>query len=512
MMLKRYSLTNALAEFSIELKAQSTSLCSGNLVNDTRMLKPADVFCAVIGSQSDGRIYIDKAIALGANYVINQCDDIENHGHIEVVTTDNAEASREVKIISFYQLDFHLFALAKAYYDSPQSHMTVIGVTGTNGKTSTCQLTAMLLSACQAKAAVIGTTGAGELNALTAIENTTPGATELHQILANFKTANIDYVAMEVSSHALHQRRVNSSLFDIALFTNLSRDHLDYHKSMASYAESKYQIFSYNSNQKAIVNGDDAQVQQWLKNWPKDRMPMVYGCSEHVETYLDHIQAKYIYHTSTGSTFLLVTPQGEIEISTSLMGKFNIYNLLAAISVMIELKYDLALIAEAVKNCQAITGRMEAFQSNGKPTTIVDYAHTPDALLNALDACKHHKKGKLWVIFGCGGNRDIGKRSLMGGVAETHADHVVLTNDNPRNENPDVIVNDILSGCEHPENITIIMDRETAIRDTLSKAQEDDMVLVAGKGHEEYIWIGNEKRPYNERNIVQSIYVPEAIS
>lgn len=513
-MSKSYSLAKALAEFSISLNKSLAAQLTGDLINDTRLLKPDDIFCAVKGSQSDGRMYIDKAMELGAAFILVQSDDIDEHGSIDVktISNDDSDVSRQVHIIYFYQLELHLFSLAKAYYKVPQSSMKIIGITGTNGKTSTCQLIAMLLKACQEKVAIIGTTGAGELNALKPIENTTPGATQLHQILAGFKEDNIEYVAMEVSSHALEQRRVNADLFDIALFTNISRDHLDYHKSMASYAEAKYQIFSYHSAQTAIINGDDPQAQKWLKSWPKGHTPIVYGCSDFIEAYPNYIQAKYIYHTSAGSTFLLVTPQGEVEISTHLMGKFNIYNLLAAISVMIELKFDLTLIAESVKSCKAITGRMEVFQADDKPTTIVDYAHTPDALLNALEACKFHCKGKLWVIFGCGGDRDMGKRSLMGDVAEKHADHIVLTNDNPRNESPEVIIHDILAGCKHPENVVITLDREIAIKETIAQANVDDMVLVAGKGHEEYIWIGNEKRPYNERHFVQSTYLSEAVS
>lgn len=513
-MSKYSSLALALADFSISLNEKHDTQLTGDLINDTRHLKVGDIFCAVKGSQSDGRMYIDKAITQGANFIIMQSDDINEHGVIEIqsLTNDDLGTSRQICIIHFYQLARHLFSLAKSYYQAPQSSMKIIGVTGTNGKTSTCQLIAMLLSACEKNVAIIGTNGAGKINALKPIENTTPGATELHQILTRFKEESIDYVAMEVSSHALDQRRVNANLFDIAVFTNLTRDHLDYHKSMISYAEAKAQIFSYNEKQMAIVNGDDAQVQKWLKIWPEENTPIVYGCSEFISDYPQYVQAKNIQHTVHGSTFLLVTPKAKQEVSTHLIGKFNIYNLLAAISVMLEFKFDLALIAKSVKNCQAIAGRMEAFTATDEPTTIVDYAHTPDALLNALKACRFHCKGKLWVVFGCGGDRDVGKRSLMGATAEKHADHIVLTNDNPRNENPDVIVSDILKGVECPENIAVIMDRKKAIRETISQASTDDMVLIAGKGHEEYIWIENEKRPYNERQFVQSIYSPEAVS
>lgn len=511
-MLNQYSLTKALQEFSINLPSQVAEKSTGDLVNDTRKLKPLDIFCAVKGHQDDGRIYIEQAIELGVNFVISQCVDIDEHGQVEVKHLTQGEQARTVSIIHFYQLDFHLFALAKAYYQSPQSSMKVIGVTGTNGKTSCCQLIASLLGECQEKTAVIGTTGAGALSNLTPIENTTPGATQLHQLLASFKAQNFTSVAMEVSSHALDQRRVHADLFDIALFTNISRDHLDYHKSMANYADAKFQIFANKENQQAIINYDDAQAQKWLNTWPEEKNLMVYGCSDEVTSYPKFAQAKNIEYSEEGSQFLLNSHVGEMVIATSLMGKFNIYNLLAAISVLMELNISLAKIKSAVLTCKSIVGRMEVFSAPEKPTAIVDYAHTPDALLNALQACRSHCKGTLWVIFGCGGDRDKGKRSLMGRVAQTHADHIVLTNDNPRNENPSMIIEDILAGCVATENIKINQNREMAIKETLAQAKENDMVLIAGKGHETFIYIGDKKIPYNERQFVQSTYTAEALS
>jgi UDP-N-acetylmuramoyl-L-alanyl-D-glutamate--2,6-diaminopimelate ligase len=476
----------------------------GDLVNDTRKIKAGDVFCAVIGSQQNGNDYIAQAVSSGSALVISECISADQHGDIVYLpTTDSA---KKIAQISFYQLNKQLFSFAKAYYQSPQQNMTIIGITGTNGKTSTSQIISKLLASCHEKTAVIGTNGAGQIDALQPLENTTPAATQLHQLMAEFSVDNCKNVAMEISSHALEQRRVMADLLDIAVFTNLSRDHLDYHNTMENYAQAKYQIFSHKSEQIAVINGDDEQAKNWLSHWPNKQPVIVYGKSVAIKKHSAYVQASEVKAYASGVKFMLNTHIGEQKIESSLIGDFNIENLLAAIAVLLSKNISLNNIALAVKSLTPIIGRMEAFKANNRATAIVDYAHTPDALVSALHACRSHCKGDLWVVFGCGGDRDKGKRPLMAQAAEKGADHVVFTTDNPRNEQAEDIITDMLAGCINPENITVFLDRELAIVATLAKAKPEDMILLAGKGHEEYIIVGNEKINYNEREFVKSIY------
>ena len=506
------SINEALLEFSIPLDVELEQVAQRDLVNDTRCIKAHDIFCAVIGTEQDGRKYIEHAIKLGADLVIAQCLDVEQHGSIEYKNVTGRPDSGAIAIVNFYQLDRYLFSLAKSYYQNPQAKLRMIGITGTNGKTSASQIIAQLLNSCKQNCAVIGTVGAGLLGHLTALNNTTPGATQLHQLLSDFSHKNVTHVAMEISSHALSQHRVSPQLIDVAVFTNLSRDHLDYHKTMANYADAKYQLFSHDKTQIAVINGDDLQAKEWLKHWSSEEIVFVYGRGNTIKQFSRFVHASDIKHTKQGVSFLLNTHFGDINISSPLIGDFNVDNLLAAIAVLLTQDYSLKIINQAIAQLQPIIGRMESFTLKGKPTAIVDYAHTPDALSNALIACRQHCDGELWVVFGCGGDRDKGKRALMGTAAELHADHIVVTNDNPRNESASDIVKDILLGCKIPDKVTVIIDRKEAVINTLALAKPEDMVLLAGKGHEDYIIIGNEKIPYNERQLIENAYINEALS
>lgn len=506
------SINEALLTFSITLDFELEQPIYRDLVNDSRVLKEHDIFCAVIGTHQDGRRYIENAIEVGVDMVIAQCLDVEKHGNIEKREVILNAVSHTVAIVYFYQLDFHLYTLAKAFYQSPQEKMIMIGVTGTNGKTSTCQIIAQLLESCQKKCAVIGTNGAGVLANLQPIDNTTPGTTQLHKLLNEFVGSGVSHVAMEVSSHALSQRRVIPQLIDVAVFTNLSRDHLDYHKSMANYGDAKYQLFRHDRNQVAIINGDDNQAKEWLNNWPSEQPVIVFSRTSKHKQFEGYVQASQIKHNNQGVDFILNSHIGAISIHSPLMGDFNIDNLLAAICVLVNAGYSLDVICQSIRTLKPIAGRMEAFSSLGKATTIVDYAHTPDGLVKALQACRQHCLGELWVVFGCGGDRDKGKRSLMGEAAEANADHVIITNDNPRSESPENIAQEIMLGCLNPENITVQLDRQQAVLSVIEQAKEKDIVLLAGKGHEDYIIIGTEKINYNERQFVKNRYLNEAVS
>ncbi|TWX66207.1 UDP-N-acetylmuramoyl-L-alanyl-D-glutamate--2,6-diaminopimelate ligase [Colwellia sp. C1TZA3] len=501
MSLTTRDLTQLKARFS-----QQASATKANLVNDTRALLAGDVFCAVIGSLRDGREYIAQALAANCVMVVQETTESSKHGQL---TWCQQASGNAIPVLSYFQLNHELFELAKAFYNAPQQYFNVIGITGTNGKTSTSQIIANLLDTCQKNCAVIGTNGAGKLAHLQAIENTTPGATELHQLLALFAEEKITDVAMEVSSHALAQKRVTASLFNTAVFTNLSRDHLDYHQTMTEYAAAKRAIFTGDDKQIAIINGDDRQAQSWLAQWPRLQPVVVYGRGKNIADFTRFAQALNVEHHTNGVSFTLSTEQGQAEIRSQLLGDFNVENLLAAIAVLMVEDIALTIIASAISQLVPIIGRMEAFSSAGKPTTVVDYAHTPDALASALDACRLHCHGKLWLVFGCGGDRDIGKRALMAKVAESKADHIIITNDNPRSEDPDAIAADIIAGLGKTARFEKILDRKTAVLMALTQAGANDVVLCAGKGHEDYIIFGNEKRHYDERAVVQAFYSAE---
>ena len=489
----------------------------GDLTNDSRKISDqqgvGDIFCAVIGHVQDGRDYIQKAVDAGAKLVLAECETQNEHGNISYV-------NNTVAIISFYQLNKNLLALASDYYQSPENKMTMIGVTGTNGKTSTCQLLGQTLTNSEKPCAIIGTNGAGMIEALQPLDNTTPSATELMQLFFLFsqkqnseqgKNQTITHLAMEVSSHALEQSRVSGDIFDIAIFTNLSRDHLDYHGTMADYAAAKRQLFTNNDQQIAVLNGDDTQARFWLEQWPTQHQLAqqnlwLYGQSEIVRQHAQFVSCNNIVHHSHGVDFTLNTHLGDVEIKSPLLGDFNIDNLLAVIAVLMIEGIDLNTIAEKVAQIKAIAGRMEAFSANHLPTGVVDYAHTPDALEKALIACRQHCQGQLFVVFGCGGDRDKGKRPLMAQAAQKYADALVITNDNPRTESPMSIVDDILIGLTKRTHVEIILDRKQAVLTTLAKAKAGDVVLLAGKGHEDYIIMGDEKIDYNEREIVKDFF------
>ena len=515
-------LSTILSTFNINVSALKSKVTAettyAQLTNDSRDINTADVFCAIEGENQHGRQYINQVIERGCALILAECKTSAEHGKISFKTLATEGITASIAVIEFYQLNKQLFELSKLYYQAPQNDMSIVGITGTNGKTTTCQLLAQLIDATEDQAAVIGTNGAGHLSHLLPIKNATPSATELHQILDRFRLKNINHTVMEVSSHALVQRRVLSDLFNIAIYTNLSRDHLDYHGDMASYAAAKKLIFSKNTVQIAVINTDDEIGRQWSTELNKQQTVIVYGRNRNLSKQHYFVGAENITHHAKGISFTLNTHLGDINVTSPLIGDFNIDNLLASIAALIALslnnksrpQVDLRILAKNITVLKAIKGRMELFSRHlvvnsdiSKNTVaVVDYAHTPDALENALTACKQHCQGELWVVFGCGGDRDQGKRPLMGAIAERLADHVILTTDNPRNESSDNIIKNILAGCKIPENIETIVDRKKAVLTTLKKAGKNDVVLLAGKGHESTIILKNKIYNYDERAVV----------
>ncbi|MDN3653559.1 UDP-N-acetylmuramoyl-L-alanyl-D-glutamate--2,6-diaminopimelate ligase [Thalassotalea ponticola] len=499
------SINQILSAYDIDLASAGfdDSHC-GHMVNDSRQVNAGDIFVAVVGTQTDAKQFIDTAVAKGASLVVYQCQSKQQHGSVELY----AHEHKTVPLVAFYQLAEILHQLAADYYGQPATKMTLVGVTGTNGKTSCCQLLAQLLDSHAHKTAIIGTLGAGTLDNLVDINNTTPGPTLLQRLLATFAQQHIDTVAMEVSSHALDQKRLNSEMIDIAVFTNLSRDHLDYHGDMQQYAEAKKSLFVANHQQKWVINADDTIAQQWLSESAYIDKTWLFSLQRNGAELapFNYVIATDIVCHNRGVRFQLQTSLGDCVIESPLLGEFNVANLLAVIAVALIQGTSVAQLPTLITKLRAVAGRMEVFSSPNQPSAVVDYAHTPDGLEQALRSAKQHCQGQLWVVFGCGGDRDKGKRPLMAQVAERYADRIVLTNDNPRTEPAEQIIADIVAGLSSAEVAEVIVDRQQAVLSTLAKAKANDMVLLAGKGHEDYLIIGHQRLDYDERALVGQFY------
>ena len=457
------------------------------LTLDSRRVQRGDLFFALAGTQTHGSRYIDMALQQGAIAVLQEAETF----HCNWLTSD-------IPCISIPNLSQKVGDIAAAFYDNPTHSMHVIGITGTNGKTTVSHLIAQLLQQQNINCGLVGTLGYGLYGKLQTGLNTTPDAVYLQQQFAQWLAKYIRHIAMEVSSHALEQGRVQGILFDTAVFTNLSHDHLDYHHTMEAYAAAKQKLFHMPGLKTAVLNQDDIFGQQFKKQLDSTMTCLTYGLTEGCDVY-----ANIIEYNELGTFLKIHTPWGNETGHLPLFGKFNIYNVLAALTALLKIGFNLSTLVNQMQTVKAVDGRMERFGQADQPTVIVDYAHTPDALENALRALKAHCKGALWCVFGCGGNRDKTKRSVMGKIATEYADKVILTDDNPRHEAPHHIIADIQQGCPHPT--AIIADRAQAIRYAIHHATQNDIVLIPGKGHETYQQIGDERVPFSDRAIVQSL-------
>lgn len=461
----------------------------GEMTLDSRQVASGDLFVAIAGHQRDGRQFIPQAIAQGAAAVIAEANDVASDGDIMDM--------HGVPIIYLSQLAQHLSALAGRFYQPLGDYLRLIGVTGTNGKTTITQLLAQWVNLLGETGAVMGTMGNGLYGQLKVAENTTGSAIEVQQHLASLVKQGATLASMEISSHGLVQHRVAALRFAAAVFTNLSRDHLDYHGDMASYEAAKWQLFSQHQVGKCIINADDETGRRWLQ-----RLPDAVAVSIQNNLPSGHhrwLTATEIVYGKNGVTVDFASSWGSGSIESRLIGEFNVSNLLMALATLLALDYSLASVIASGHQLQTICGRMEVFSVPAKPTVVVDYAHTPDALENALKAVRRHCKGKLWCVFGCGGDRDAGKRPLMGAIAEQFADVVVITDDNPRSEAPDVITTEILSGFLDAGRAQVVHSRTQAITQAIMQAHPDDVVLVAGKGHEDYQLVGHRRLDYSDR-------------
>jgi UDP-N-acetylmuramoyl-L-alanyl-D-glutamate--2,6-diaminopimelate ligase len=493
------SIKPLLAHFGID----APDIMISDLVLDSRDVAIHKAFVAIDGHALDGRDFIPQAVSLGAKVIVAQCNDLTRHGHVEM--------REQSVIVSFYQLPEKLSELAGYFYQFPANLMSVVAVTGTNGKTSTVQLTSQLANLMGEQAASIGTLGAGmyplstDAQTLGNTLNTTPDAISMQRLLAGFVAEGAFQVALEASSHALIQNRIKAVKTDIAVFTNLSRDHLDYHGSMAEYAAAKRLLLAQPELLYVVLNVNDPEHKNWLLNIPETMSVVLYGqnvSASDMPTEHQYCVANNVRYTADGIALSLQSSWGNCELRLSLLAEFNVANVLAAICSQLCLGKNLKQIAYIVQKLKPVAGRMELYRRKGQATIVVDYAHTPDALEKALLATKQHCHGKLFCVFGCGGDRDVGKRSLMGEIAERLSDQIILTDDNVRSENPQDIIQGILSGCINPEQILVEHDRKTAIKAAAAQASAGDMILVAGKGHENYQIIANQTLAYDERQFV----------
>ncbi len=458
------------------------------LQNDSRKIKPGHLFFAYPGAAADGRLFVQQAIHAGAAAIV-----YDPEGLTTLLT-----APDPIPCIPMPQLATQLAAIASRFYEDPTRSMSVIGVTGTNGKTTIAYQLAQAYEILGMRAAYIGTIGQGNVNDLQPLVNTTPDALCLQQIFHDYQQKGIKHACMEVSSHALSQHRVDHINFSGAIYSNLSHDHLDYHYTMQAYAEAKAALFATPSLKWAIINKDDTYSQLMAEKLASACQKITYGLQEGCD-----VRAVNWQMTMTNSLLEVVSPWGKHEILVNLLGKFNVYNSLA---VFASLLADGIAVQDAVyvmDKLQAAPGRMEVVAQ--KPCVIVDYAHTPDALENVLSTLTQLKQGRLGVIFGCGGDRDKTKRPIMGRIASQIADFAIVTSDNPRNEDPSTIIEEIAEGLLPSIQVEKILDREQAIEQALKMTGEKDILLIAGKGHEAYQQIGKERFVFSDQDVVRRL-------
>lgn len=458
---------------------------------DSRKVQPGDLFIALAGSRDHGAAHIAQAVERGAAAVL-----------VDGPVPGAAAAARQVPILSIPGLRAKAGLIAARYYGEPSRAMAMYGITGTNGKTSVSQFIAQALSV-DAPCGVNGTLGCGIYGALHSTGHTTPDAVTLQAELAVQQAAGAVAAVMEVSSHALDQQRVAGVEFDVAVFTNLSHEHLDYHGDMVAYALAKRRLFQSAGLKAAVLNLDDVVGARWYDELCGQLECIGYGFGPAAQAAAGAVLCgSDLQLCPVGLSFTVSSPWGEARIATPLLGQFNAANLLAALGALLAGGMSFPTAVQRLKQVQTVPGRMERFGTAQQPTVVVDYAHTPDALEQVLQALRGHCTGTLWCVFGCGGDRDRAKRPLMGQLAEALADRVVLTDDNPRSENPWDIIEDIQRGMKESDAAYIMRDRAAAIRHAIGMAVAGDIVLVAGKGHETEQIIAARVLPFSDRNEV----------
>ncbi|WAC61775.1 UDP-N-acetylmuramoyl-L-alanyl-D-glutamate--2,6-diaminopimelate ligase [Pseudoxanthomonas sp. SL93] len=458
------------------------------LTLDSRAVQAGDAFVAIAGFGAHGLNFAEQAKEKGASAIL-----------FEPPVPEGLEAPKGA--IAVPGLRARMGALADRFHASPSQDMKMVGVTGTNGKTSTVQLLAQAWHLRGTRCATVGTLGAGMYGEVVPTGFTTPLVLQMHALLAQFRDAGAKAVAMEVSSHALDQGRVDAVHFDVGVFTNLTRDHLDYHGDMVRYGAAKALLFSRPDLKSAVINLDDEYGRQLFGNLPHGVQRV--GLSSRGQAGAE-MSADQLRLDGSGISFDLVIGSESNPVQSRLLGRFNVDNLLAVAGTLYALGDAPADVARTLSRLMPIHGRMNRLGGDEKaPLVVIDYAHTPDALEQALSSLRDHVHGRLVCVFGCGGERDTGKRPQMAAIAERLADVVVVTDDNPRGEDGDRIVADILAGFTRPQDVTVLRDRGAAIAHAIAQAGNDDIVLVAGKGHEPYQEIQGVRHPFDDTAVAR---------
>lgn len=481
-------LYDLLRGFDYELIRGNVDVDISKIENDSRKISKGDMFIAIQGFSVDGHCYIDDAIQRGAACIIVEKD---------MKTIE----SKDITIIKVKDTYRALARFSSIFYGKPSEELNVIGVTGTNGKTSTTYLIKRIFDEDGRTTSVMGTLGAVINGERIENKNTTPESLVIQKQLRKMLDKGSKYCVMEVSSHALDLKRVEYINFQVGIFTNLTKDHLDFHKTMENYYKSKLKLFN-RTNKCNIINIDDEYGKKMLKEIHNKVPILTYGINEKCHVYATDIN----YHTM-GVDFIMNTPEGTIPIKMKLLGKFNVYNALAAASCAISYGISLPVIKKGIESISRINGRFDVIHVDSRGfNVIIDYAHTPDGLDKVLTTIDGFAQGRKIVVFGAGGNRDREKRPIMGEIAAKHADICVVTSDNPRYEDPDKIIEDILVGVRKGKAKYIaITDRKEAIKYALQIAKPKDTILLAGKGHETYIIIKDKVIPFDEKKIVMDI-------
>ena len=455
------------------------------LTADSRAVKLGSIFVAFPGTQRDGRAFIPDAVARGATAVLWEREGFEWNERWEVPN------------LGIQDLRAKISAIAGHVFGNPSDSLWMAGVTGTNGKTSVSQWIAAALDGLGRRSAVIGTLGNGLVGERSEAKNTTPDPIVLQRLLADYLRRGARNVAMEVSSHGLDQDRVAGIKYDAAIFTNLTRDHLDYHGTMEAYAEAKFRLFSARGLRHSVINIDDDWGASFVERLAGD--VITYGSRKDAR-----LRASRVGLSEAGVRFHVASEWGEGEVSARVLGAFNVSNLLAVLGALIAagVAFDVALAALGALD--PVPGRLERVGGGALPLVVIDYAHTPDALEKALEALRPTVAAghRLVCVFGCGGDRDAGKRPLMGQAAARLADHVIVTSDNPRGEDPDAIIAQVLAGVSG--DAEAIEDRQVAIFSALHQAEPGDVVLLAGKGHETYQEIAGVRHPFDDREVARA--------
>lgn len=452
------------------------------LSDDSREVAPGDLFVAVCGEASDGHDHLPAAVNAGAVAVL----------------AEREVADVAVPVVVAADLKRQRSAIADRLLGRPSAALTCVGVTGTNGKTSIACFVAELVNLLGNRAGYMGTIGWGKPGALKVTSLTTESAITVQKRLATFRDEGLGWAVLEVSSHALDQHRVDAVSFDYAVFSNLSRDHLDYHEDFESYGRAKAHLFRFPDLAAAIINFDD-DFGRTLAAEVGDRLTVIsYGAAADADVRWRDLE----FHRA-GVRGIFVTPWGEANFELPLYGTFSVANAAAALAVVCQSGYPLTDVVSALARLSSVPGRMEFFP--GSPTLLVDYAHTPDALAKMLAALRPHIDGRLICLCGCGGDRDRGKRPLMAAAACEHADLVWFTSDNPRSEDPGAIIDDMLPGVPETAVVHIQVDRRRAIDEAVAVAAPEDLVVIAGKGHEDYQEAGGQRLPFDDRAIAAAI-------